>query len=425
MTAGALRNIIAYSVLAFPLAFAGLPLYIHAPDFYAAGQGLSLALIGTILLSIRAFDAVVDPLIGTLSDRFHKQRSLVVLLAGMIFLLSFLALFNPPAGTSTAIWFTASVAATTLSFSVLSINHNAIGSLLSDDPAQKTRITANREAFAVSGLLVAIILPSIIGDLSLYALIISAVVIACLGLFLSWLSRTPLLRPQAETSSLAKVARGMGPELRRFYIVYALSALASAIPAVLVLFFIRDLLGAENWAGLFLGVYFLAALCSMPLWHRLSQRIGDRRAWLISMLIALCGLPPAAMLGAGDVVFYALICFVTGIALGGELSLPPAMLSRLIDKNRGQADTGAYFGIYAFFIKITLALASAFALWALDGAGFVPAAANTDKALLILGVVYAIVPAVIKLPAILILSKKEIFDAQVNHNGLSGGGHGA
>ena len=53
-----------YAFLALPLAFAGLPIYIHAPDYYTTNLGISLTAIGYILLILRAVDAVQDPIIG-------------------------------------------------------------------------------------------------------------------------------------------------------------------------------------------------------------------------------------------------------------------------------------------------------------------------------------------------------------------------
>ena len=41
-----------------------------------------------------------------------------------------------------------------------------------------------------------------------------------------------------------------------FLLVYLLSMIASSIPAVLVIFFVRDLLGVESYTGLFFIIVF-------------------------------------------------------------------------------------------------------------------------------------------------------------------------
>src|SRR3546814_20606504 len=43
------------------------------PGFYAQHTAIPMATIGVILIVARAFDAIVDPLIGYLSDRTHRR----------------------------------------------------------------------------------------------------------------------------------------------------------------------------------------------------------------------------------------------------------------------------------------------------------------------------------------------------------------
>jgi Na+/melibiose symporter-like transporter len=61
------RMVLAYGALGLPLAFAALPIYVHAPRLYAGDLGLSLATVGGVLLVARALDAITDPLIGAIS----------------------------------------------------------------------------------------------------------------------------------------------------------------------------------------------------------------------------------------------------------------------------------------------------------------------------------------------------------------------
>jgi GPH family glycoside/pentoside/hexuronide:cation symporter len=58
-----------YGLFAGFLAFAGLPIYIHAPKFFVDEYGVSLAAIGGVLLVLRLIDFVQDPLLGRLVDR--------------------------------------------------------------------------------------------------------------------------------------------------------------------------------------------------------------------------------------------------------------------------------------------------------------------------------------------------------------------
>ena len=50
-------DILKYSIIVFPLAFAGIPIYLHAPDYYASNLGIKIETIGIALLVLRLFDA--------------------------------------------------------------------------------------------------------------------------------------------------------------------------------------------------------------------------------------------------------------------------------------------------------------------------------------------------------------------------------
>ena len=90
-----------YGVLALPLSFAALPIYVHVPRFYAQVTGLDLALLGALLLVARLFDAFTDPWLGWLADRTARPR--MIALALLPFAGGFVALMHPALGHP-ALW---------------------------------------------------------------------------------------------------------------------------------------------------------------------------------------------------------------------------------------------------------------------------------------------------------------------------------
>ena len=73
-----------YSLLALPLAFAALPLYVLLPNLYARDFGMPLATLGAVLLAARAFDAFTDPLLGRLADRLGRDGLTVRMLGYLV-----------------------------------------------------------------------------------------------------------------------------------------------------------------------------------------------------------------------------------------------------------------------------------------------------------------------------------------------------
>lgn len=402
-------DLLSYGVLALPLAFAGMPLYLYAPDFYVTGHGMSLAAIGMILLFIRIFDAVQDPLIGWASDRLGAARGVVVGGGILAMGISFFMLFHPPE-SHVALWFGISMALLTTAFSVISINLNTLGGIWTTDTHDKTRITATREMFGLVGVLLAAALPAIFmrdgtqGEtFHLLSLVFMAVLLLAGLVFMSWLfsfnAPNAYATGDAKRPHIAALWRAASKDLRRFYLIYFISMLASAIPVVLVIFFVRDRLLAEEYLGLFLAVYFLSGAAGMPLWHFLARRYGKLASWAAAMALAIAGFIWAYFLGIGDVKQFFVICAVSGLALGAELALPPSILSDIVDRSDSRASAATQFSVQTFLSKLALAVATGTVFPVLDMLGYQPD--NVEDCCLttvhgVLSVSYAVVPCAIK-----------------------------
>lgn len=305
-------------------------------------------------------------------------------------------LFHPPENF-TLLWFIVSLVLTTTAFSVLSINFNALGSLWSTDTIKKTRIASWREALGLVGLLIAAILPSVLG-LSFTSIIVAGLLAVCGFIFLLWhKTHQNIITHNEQSSSTLTWHSIFTLSTIKFFSVYSLSMLASAIPAVLVLFFIRDRLDAETLTGIFLLLYFLSGAMGMPLWQYIAKRTNKHIAWFLAMLIAITTFIGAYFLQAGDVWQYALICILSGTALGAELAIPPSILSDIIDEQGTRDQTSLYFSILAFLSKATLALGSFIAFFVLGQASFVPNAENDINTLQSLSFTYALLPCLIKI----------------------------
>ena len=418
------RALLAYAAFALPLAMAALPVYVHAPKFYAQGQGVPLATVGAILLACRLLDALQDPLFGWFSDRTARstlgRRALI--LAGLPLLAAgFVALFHPPqAGTpGSEMWLAGSLVVVYLGFSLSSISYYALGAELSDDYNERTRVTATRGALAVTGVLVAAALPEWlsgrVGELS--ALGLFSWMFVPVLLLASWATVAGSPRPAHAPREFATRTRdesaGATSSLYRALIeplssrryrwliaVSMLSGIAAAIPGTLILFYVQDVLQRPDLSGLFLALYFLCAALGMPLWIEASRRFGKKRAWLAGMLLSVAAFVWAFGLGAGDVIAFGCVCVLSGLAYGAELALPPSILADIVDggaHDGAQRPHGAYFGVWQMLDKLNLALAAGLALPLLQWLGYVPGTAQA--ALGALSCIYALAPCLIKIAA--------------------------
>jgi Na+/melibiose symporter-like transporter len=124
------------------------------------------------------------------------------------------------------------------------------------------------------------------------------------------------------------------------------------------------------------------------------------------MLLAIAAFLSAALLGAGDVPAYFAVCLLSGVALGADLALPPALLAAVIDSEvvdgRGYPG-GAYFGLWTLVTKLNLALAAGLALPLLAVLGYGSTALPAHHAARGLALLYALLPCVLKALACVVL----------------------
>jgi len=402
---GDTRSGLAYGALGLPLAFVALPLYIVLPNHYATVFGVPLAALGALLLGARLLDALADPWIGRWTDRWFAHSARRVLgaaaIAALCAAVGFHALFFPAVAGNEALllWCGLGLAVTYLAYSVLSVVHQSWGARLGGGSAQQARVVAWREGLALAGVLVASVLPSLAG---LGAT--SAVFALALLMGLLWLRTAP--RPASIASHAPPLPLTLpftNPAFRRLLTVFVVNGIASAVPATLVLFFIRDRLQLTAWEPLFLFSYFAAGALSMPLWVRAVPRMGLARLWLVGMMLAIAAFVWAALLGAGSLRGYLLVCVASGLALGADLALPSALLAGVIQRagHSGRSE-GAYFGWWNFAIKLNLALAAGLALPLLAAFGYTPGARDS-AALDALTGAYCVLPCVLKMLAAALL----------------------
>ena len=399
----------AYGLLGLPLAFVALPVYVHLPNLYAQQYGVTLSALGAVLLLSRSIDAVVDPWLGRWGDKLYRHSWQAVWLAAVLLALAvalgFAALFFPPAEalspTGLLVWVACALTLSHLAYSGLGILHQAWAARQGGGGIAQSRWVAWREGFALVGVLLASALPALWGWGPTTALL---VIMLALGLFFwrrvarSALASTIVLVPGHAVGSLWQPWQHAG--FRRLLMVFMLNGLASAVPATLVLFFVQDLLQAPKaLEPLFLGLYFAVGALSFPLWLKVIDRIGLLRTWATGMALSVLAFVSVVTLGAGDTTGFLIVCALSGMALGADLTVPGALLNQLIDRcgERGRTD-GAFMGWWNLATKLNLALAAGLSLPLLGLWGYAPGQQGAD-AVLALGLAYGLLPCVLKLLA--------------------------
>ena len=158
------KTLFAFAFLNLPLSLGGLPLGLYLTPYYASEFGISLSMIGVIIMLTRVTDVVTDPLIGTLSDRTPAKfgrRGLWILLGMPIMSIAVIAVFDP-FFTPTPLYLFTSVALLYFGWTLIGIPLTAWIAEISSDYNERSRITGARTWGGIVGSLVAIAAPLII-----------------------------------------------------------------------------------------------------------------------------------------------------------------------------------------------------------------------------------------------------------------------
>lgn len=394
------------ALYALMLSAAGIPLYIHLPQFASVHLGLSLSALGVLLLAIRLVDLVQDPLIGWAIDRWPGAQRGFALAAGLGLALGFPALFLMDPGPGLFLRLGAVLVLLFTAFSLGTILLYARSATLAESPTPRAlvRLAVWREAGGLAGVIVAAILPAVLVGMGAADAGYPAFGLVLAGLALGAVAASwPIWRRPALPGGRLSL-RGMGEAgAIRLLGLALVNGLPVAITSTLFLFFVEDRLQAPGLAGPLLVLFFASAGLSVPVWVRVSRSIGARRTLFVSMALAIAGFVGAAFLGPGDGAAFAAVCLATGAAMGAEAMLLPALFS--VSLTRAGLNPALAFGIWTFAGKLGLALAAFVVMPVLQWQGYQPGQANDAAALSALGLLYAALPCVLKLAALAMVAR--------------------
>lgn len=410
-------QIAVYGSLALPLATIGLPLSIYLAPFYSGELGVPLAALGIAMIVARLSDVVTDPLIGMASDRWRTRfgRRRIWLPPGILVLtVSVWMLFNPSEGAG--LWyFVIWISLVYLGFTLTQLPYNAWGGELSGDYHERTRIVSVRQAFGLTGLIAATLLPAAVlqqdgataGDV-LGALGVAMVVLLPLfGLLVLFLAPEPRIDVPDEDMPLAKglrIAFANGP-FRMIVAALFLGYVAETFRITITLFFARDAIGVQN-IGLIYVAYFATGLLAVPVWAWLARRLGKHRALALALGLVLATNVAVVFLQHGQVLAFTIIFLLKGFCFGALELLPAALVADAVDVDTARSRArrqGLFFAVFTMVNKIGQAIGQGLSLILLGAIGYAAAGANPPQAVESMKLLYGLLPAALLAPAIVIM----------------------
>ena len=418
--------------------------------YYNSVLGLSGTYAGSALLIALVFDAVTDPLIGSLSDTFkHRwgRRHPFMFASAIPLAVTFGLIFSPPEGLDQFglfLWLTVFAVLVRASMTLYHVPHMALGAELTNDYHERTVVVAFRSAFGALGIALvlgagwSIYFPDVNGEMGRFnsaayrefgwtfgAVMMVAIMVS------AWGTRSvipslpqprenaPPFRPNRlilefkealENPSFRALVLGM-------IVFFATRGVQDALEVHMGTYF-WNLTASEIQLRQFSGVP--AFLLGLPFWVVMTRYVDKGTAFLfgIGLLVFFAMLPPVLKIyglypGQDSPAYLGVLigCHIIAVfgATAGSVNAG-SMIADVTDEHElrtGHRQEGIFFAALAFAVKATVGIGQFVAGVSLDVIGLSPGAAPgsvPEATVQLLGMVYGPGTAVLGVISLILLT---------------------
>lgn len=384
--------------------------------FYTDVFGISAAAVGTLMLAVRLFDAVTDPLMGGLADRtrsrWGRYRPYLLYASIPYAGLAVLAFTTPDlSGNAKLVYAYVTYAALMTVYTIINIPYSALGGVISDDPQERASVQSYRFAMAMVGgaIVTALTIPLVnffggdTGDMARgYQMtlgVLSAVAVLCF-LLCFWSTRERV-KPEPSEQKTAIFKDFLQLLQNRQWLVIAGVAffllVLVAVRSAVVPYYVKYFLEREDLTGQFITAGMLAAVAGALLTNVLTRYLCKVRLFMLAtvglvLFHFLLYLVPSEQLWMAFAVFM-LANFFQMITVPLMFSMVPDAVDYGALKT-GKKSMAMAFSAHLLVIKLGLAVGAALTGWLLAYYGYQANQQQTPQALAGIVVLVTLAPAI-------------------------------
>ncbi|MDB9493005.1 MFS transporter [Spirulina major CS-329] len=360
--------------------------------------GLPPAQAGSVLIIARVWDAVLDPLVGWLSDQTRSRfgRRYPWMLGGAIPLgVSFaFLLWAMPSAPLQWRWLYATAMALVFytAFTVVIVPYSTLGAELTHQYEERTRLVSVKASFTIGSSIAALILAQVIfgviEDEVLKYQVLGGIcgAIASLSMVICvWGTRDrfaamqafrhrPVKPPQLPIRQQIHMAVSNRPFL--FVVgIYLCSWLGLQVTAAILPYFVVEWMGLTEQAFTQMALTVQGtAFLMMIFWRRLSLRLSKRAIYLWGVPLTFVAQLGLFTLQPGQTGLMYGFGILAGMGLSVAYLIPWSMLPDAVDFDElrtGQRREGIFYGLMVQMKKLAIAVTIFFISRLLDSSGFV------------------------------------------------------
>ena len=383
--------------------------------------GISALLAGLIVFLPKAWDVILNPITGRVSDRFATTRGTrrpFLLWGGIGLAVCFVLLFSGPvappglAGT----WVVATFLLCATAYSVFQVPYVALPAELTGDYDERTRLLTWRVAILAVAILLsgatAPVIRNALGYPAMAVFVAVLIVLGAVGVYAGTRGAPAVTVPAPPGGLLAQLsATARVEDFRRLLITFGVQALAVGCLLAGVDYVARVVLGRPGASTVLFACFVGPALLVTPVWQRLAGRLGKKPGYVAASLVLTVGCAGLAMAGSAPLVAVYVLAAVTGIGYAGAQLFPLAMLPDTAAhdaRQTGENRVGVFTGVWTAVETLGLALGPAVFAGVLALGGYRSstgdAVAQPASALTAITVGFSFVPAVLVVLSLLALN---------------------
>lgn len=382
--------------------------------------GVAAAVAGVVVFAPKAWDVVLNPYLGSLSDRTRSRwgpRRPWMLAGGLVLPVLFVLMFagpDAPPGFAAA-WVAVAFLLAATAYGAFQVPYIAQPAEITDDYDERAALMSWRVALLAVGILVAGAgAPAVVdlagdgraGYLAMSVFVAGLLAIGMLGAVVGT-SRAPTLTHTTSDGSLVaslRVARGNRPFVI-LLAVYVAQALATGIMLAGVPYYARYTLGDSEANTVLFACLVAPAVLVMPLWLRVARRLGKRAGLTAASAVFATAAGLLALGGAVPVVLVFLLVAAVGVGYAGMQMFPLAMLPDTIaadERQSGHRRAGVFTGVWTAGETLGLALGPGVLALLLAFGGYVSSTATEEvaqpgSALAVVRLGFSLLPALLVL----------------------------
>ena len=376
--------------------------------------GVAAGVAGLLVLLPKAWDVLVNPIAGRISDRRGDRRPFL-LVAGLVLAVLFAAIFAGPVGSGAGAGAYVALAflAAATAYAFFQVPYVAMPAELTDGYTERTRLMTWRVAvlalaILISGALAPLVVEQTGGGLAGHrwsgVFVGALIVVGTLGVYFG--TRTADSRSveavEPDLRTQIRIAMANGP-FRALLLLWIIQAVGIGTMLAGVQYFADHVVGRESGATFLFAAFVGPALLVMPLWSRVGGRIGKPRSLAAGSLLFAGGALALLAAPALPALAVYLLVAVVGVGYAGQQVFAMAMLPDCIayDTERtGRRQAGVFTGLWTAGETLGLALGPGLFALVLQVFGYVSsssgeAAPQDDTARLGVLLGFTVLPAVL------------------------------